>query len=185
VDRRGYSVVALVAEGGWAGQNPYQPAPAAVHPGDYVRRRCSASRWDYEVFLIARIKQEREPVGDARAGVTAGVARTAPHDRLRHGLCLRRRRAQPRREAQADWDRLATAIMMDATIVRIVLAPALMRLLGECAWWTPRRWAAPRAVADPPAPDRRHAAGLIGRKVTPAAALCPTARSATALTMRA
>jgi hypothetical protein len=36
---------------------------------------------------------------------------------------------------------LAAAILIDATIVRMVLVPALMRLLGERAWWTPRRWA--------------------------------------------
>lgn len=37
---------------------------------------------------------------------------------------------------------LAAAIVIDAVIVRMVLVPALMRLLGERAWWTPRGWAA-------------------------------------------
>jgi RND superfamily putative drug exporter len=33
---------------------------------------------------------------------------------------------------------LATAILIDATIVRMILVPAVMELLGERAWWTPR-----------------------------------------------
>ncbi len=33
---------------------------------------------------------------------------------------------------------LATAILIDATIVRMILVPAVMELLGDRAWWTPR-----------------------------------------------
>jgi hypothetical protein len=41
----------------------------------------------------------------------------------------------------------AAAILIDATVVRMVLVPALMRLLGERAWWTPRRRAGRPAPA--------------------------------------
>lgn len=37
---------------------------------------------------------------------------------------------------------LAAAILIDAVLVRMLLVPALMRILGERIWWTPRRRAA-------------------------------------------
>jgi hypothetical protein len=101
------------------------------------------------VFLISRIKQERERVGDACDRRHRRGSEDSPTARLRHGLGLRRRRAQPRREAQADREWLAAAILIDAMLFRMVLAPALMRLLGECAWWRPRRWARGRGPARP------------------------------------
>ena len=45
---------------------------------------------------------------------------------------------------------MATAILVDATIVRMVLVPALMQLLGRANWWMPR-WldrAVPRLASD-------------------------------------
>ena len=49
---------------------------------------------------------------------------------------------------------LATAVLVDATVVRMVLVPAVMQLLGERAWWTPR-WLRERrpAPASPVAAD--------------------------------
>jgi RND superfamily putative drug exporter len=38
---------------------------------------------------------------------------------------------------------LATAILVDVTIVRLVLVPAIMKLLGDANWWMPRRRSAP------------------------------------------
>ena len=66
---------------------------------------------------------------------------------------------------------LAVAVAIDATIVRVVLVPALMSLLGDRAWWLPR-WLdrilpsvnleattpAPTSAADMPAPDAPPAA---------------------------
>ncbi len=36
------------------------------------------------------------------------------------------------------YDRLATAVLVDATVVRMVLVPAVMQLLGSANWWLPR-----------------------------------------------
>ncbi|MGS2614737.1 MMPL family transporter [Micromonospora sp. LZ34] len=49
---------------------------------------------------------------------------------------------------------LAAAILLDATIIRAVVLPALMTMLGDANWWAPRflRPRAPQAPADPPAP---------------------------------
>ena len=52
---------------------------------------------------------------------------------------------------------LASAILVDATIVRMVLVPALMQLLGERNWWLPR-WldrAVPRLELEPEAQPAR------------------------------
>jgi RND superfamily putative drug exporter len=43
---------------------------------------------------------------------------------------------------------LAVAVLLDATIVRLILLPALIRLLGEWTWWMPRRLAGAQAEHD-------------------------------------
>jgi RND superfamily putative drug exporter len=45
---------------------------------------------------------------------------------------------------------LATAILVDATIVRMVLVPAIMKLLGNANWWMPRRLRRLSRIALPP-----------------------------------
>ncbi|HEX6418679.1 MAG TPA: MMPL family transporter, partial [Acidimicrobiales bacterium] len=59
---------------------------------------------------------------------------------------------------------LATAVLVDATVVRVVLVPATMRLMGEANWWLPR-WLDRllphldiEGVAGLPAPEMRQAA---------------------------
>ena len=43
---------------------------------------------------------------------------------------------------------LATAILVDATIVRMILVPAIMKLLGNANWWMPRRLRRPLPILD-------------------------------------
>ena len=51
---------------------------------------------------------------------------------------------------------LSAAIFFDATIVRTILVPALMRLLGKWNWWLPERVArVMRVKATPPSPSER------------------------------
>jgi putative drug exporter of the RND superfamily len=47
---------------------------------------------------------------------------------------------------------LAAAILLDATIIRAVVLPSLMTLLGRANWWAPRFLRERRAVADPAQP---------------------------------
>ncbi len=106
---------------------------------------------DYEVFLVSRIKEERERIGDARAGVTAGVAKTARVIVAAAAIMVSVFGAfalSPDIMLKLIGIGLAAAILIDATIVRMILVPALMRLLGERAWWTPRLLAA-RPVPQP------------------------------------
>jgi RND superfamily putative drug exporter len=95
---------------------------------------------DYEVFLLSRIREEYDATGDTVAAVVHGIARTArvitsaaaimivvffgfvfgAHPAIKmFGLGL------------------STAILIDATIVRMVLVPSLMTLFGRANWWLP------------------------------------------------
>ena len=74
-----YGVVALLADGGWAGQLvgiDTADAGAAVHPRDDVRVLFGLSM-DYEVFLLSRIREEHARHGDTSRAVAEGLARTA------------------------------------------------------------------------------------------------------------
>jgi RND superfamily putative drug exporter len=95
---------------------------------------------DYEVFLLSRVREEYVASGDNDGSVIAGLAGTArvitsaalimisvfggfvlgddPVTKM-FGLGL------------------ATAILVDATVVRCVLVPATMKLMGEANWWLP------------------------------------------------
>ncbi len=49
---------------------------------------------------------------------------------------------------------LAVAVIIDATLVRLLLVPATMTLLGRWNWWAPRRCGGVRAARDQPRPRR-------------------------------
>ncbi len=95
---------------------------------------------DYEVFLLSRIREHYLRTGDNGASVIAGIAGTA---RVITAAALIMVSvflgfvfdADPR--AQMFGLGLATAIFVDATIIRLVLVPATMKLLGDANWWIP------------------------------------------------
>ncbi len=105
---------------------------------------------DYEVFLLSRIKEEHDRTGDNTQAVAAGLARTG---RLitAAALVLAITFAAFVTSGMSFMKLmglgLALAIIVDATIVRGLLVPAIMRLAGEANWWAPgplrrlqRRW---------------------------------------------
>ncbi len=97
---------------------------------------------DYEVFLLSRIREEHDDGHDTDTATVHGVARTG---RLvsSAALILFLAFISLSRVPETDVKILATAlalgIVIDATIVRGVLAPALVAALGNANWWTPRR----------------------------------------------
>ncbi|MFC4056529.1 MMPL family transporter [Actinomadura syzygii] len=107
---------------------------------------------DYEVFLLSRIKEEYERTGDPHESVVTGIGATA---RLITSAALIMIFVfagfvpQPDPTVKMMALGLAVAVAMDATIVRLVLVPALMSLLGHANWWWPRR---PRPKPTPPTP---------------------------------
>jgi RND superfamily putative drug exporter len=95
---------------------------------------------DYEVFLLSRIKEEWERTGDNAAAVADGLARTARLITAAAaimvcvfgGFVL-----SVDRSLQLFGLGLAVAVLLDASIVRLVLVPATMELLGDRNWWLP------------------------------------------------
>ena len=96
---------------------------------------------DYEVFLLSSIKEEWDATGDNAHSVSAGLAVTA---RLITAAALIMVCVfgmfvlSDIRALKLMGLGLAVAVAVDATIVRIVLVPATMELLGNANWWLPR-----------------------------------------------
>ncbi|MDI5968738.1 MMPL family transporter [Streptomyces sp. SL13] len=101
---------------------------------------------DYEVFLLSRIREEYDAGATTDDATVAGVARTG---RLvtSAALILFFAFVALSRVPATDVKILATAlalgILIDATVVRGVLAPALVALLGRANWWSPFHRRAP------------------------------------------
>lgn len=97
---------------------------------------------DYEVFLLSRIREERDRGLDTDRATVDGVARTG---RLitSAAVILFLAFVSLSRVPATDVKILATAlalgILIDATVVRGILAPALVAALGPANWWLPRR----------------------------------------------
>jgi putative drug exporter of the RND superfamily len=96
---------------------------------------------DYEVFLLSRIREEYVNSGDAHSSVVTAIAATA---RVITSAALIMVCVFVGFVFSADpvlkmvGVGLAVAVAIDATVVRVVLVPALMSLLGDRAWWLPR-----------------------------------------------
>jgi RND superfamily putative drug exporter len=101
---------------------------------------------DYEVFLLSRIRERWLATGDNRESVVFGLARTG---RLISsaaaimvvafsGFLL-----GSQLELKEMGFGLVAAVALDATLIRLLLVPSLMRLLGKVNWWAPaplRAW---------------------------------------------
>jgi RND superfamily putative drug exporter len=100
---------------------------------------------DYHVFLLSRIRERYDQTGDNRESVAFGLRRTGG---IITGAALIMVAVFGGFAAgelvmfQQLGFGLAVAVLLDATIVRSVLVPAAMRLLGDVNWWFPRwlRW---------------------------------------------
>lgn len=95
---------------------------------------------DYEVFLISRIREEYLRTGNTPAAVNNGLAVTArviTAAALIMVTVFLSFALSDQRVIKEFGIGLATAIFVDATIVRLLLVPSAMRLLGERNWWLP------------------------------------------------
>ena len=99
---------------------------------------------DYEVFLLSRVKEEYLISGDNSQSVIFGISNTA---RVITSAALIMISvflgfvANPDPILKMMGLGLATAIFVDATIVRVVLVPASMKLMGDANWWFPKKLA--------------------------------------------
>jgi RND superfamily putative drug exporter len=103
---------------------------------------------DYEVFLVSRMREARERGATARDAVVEGLTATGPVVTTA-ALILVGALVGLASGRVAGLQELGVALIagvaLDAVVVRGVLLPSLMTLLGERAWWRPA-WTRPRAA---------------------------------------
>jgi RND superfamily putative drug exporter len=95
---------------------------------------------DYEVFLLSRIKEEYDKTGDNKLAVADGLAKSARV--VTAGAAVMITVFLSFVLGQDVFTKmfgigLAAAVLIDATVVRMVLVPATMELLGDRNWWLP------------------------------------------------
>jgi RND superfamily putative drug exporter len=155
-----FGVLALAVSGGWLGDlvgiPEAMPVPIQLPIGIFAI--LFGLSMDYEVFLLSRIKEEYDRTGDNALAVADGLAKSARvitagaaimvtvfisfvlgHDVM----------------AKMFGIGLAAAVLIDATLIRMVLVPATMELLGDRNWWLPG-WLdrlLPRITVDGPQAD--------------------------------
>jgi putative drug exporter of the RND superfamily len=123
---------------------------------------------DYEVFILARMREEYDKSGDTNTAVITGLARTG---RLVTGaamilfLAFLALASSPGTDIKVFATALGIGILLDATIVRALLVPALVSLFGRWNWWLPS-WAARPMRVEPhaaiPEPRRSEEPELVG-----------------------
>jgi RND superfamily putative drug exporter len=138
-----YGVLALAAEGGRFGQLLGIDTDTPVPPFMPVMMFAVlfGLSMDYEVFLLSRVREEYLRHGRTERAVTDGLAQTARVITAAGAIMV----AVFLALAVGDDVFLvllglgmATAIFLDATVVRMLLVPALMQLFGRANWWIPR-----------------------------------------------
>ena len=114
---------------------------------------------DYEVFLLSRMREEWVRTGDNSTAVAHGLASTARVITAAAAImvCVFGSFVigDPLRILGVFGLGLAAAVLIDATVVRMVLVPAVMQLLGPANWWLPR-WigrAIPNLATEPNVDD--------------------------------
>jgi putative drug exporter of the RND superfamily len=99
---------------------------------------------DYQVFIISRMREAYDRTGSTEAAVIEGIGRTGrlvTSAALILGLAFLAFSGTPGTEAKIFALALGGGILIDATIIRGVLAPAAVALFGRWNWWLPE-WAA-------------------------------------------
>jgi RND superfamily putative drug exporter len=124
---------------------------------------------DYEVFLLARIREEYDATGSTRDAVVRGIGRIGrlvTSAALILFLAFASLAAVPETDVKILATGLGAGILLDATVVRALLLPALVSLMGRWNWWLPA-WAARLLLLPPtaPSPARRDAPAPVDRRV--------------------
>jgi RND superfamily putative drug exporter len=126
---------------------------------------------DYEVFLLSRMREEWLRNGDNSEAVACGLAGTGRVITAAAAImvCVFGSFVigDPLRILDVFGFGLAVAVLVDATVVRMILVPAIMQILGSANWWLPR-WlgrAVPNLTIEPSAASRGGPPGAAGRAV--------------------
>jgi RND superfamily putative drug exporter len=115
---------------------------------------------DYQVFLLTRIREEYDVSHDTREAVVRGLSRTArviTSAALIMIFVFGAFVANMNAEVKMFGLGLAFAVLVDATIVRMVLVPSIMEILGDANWWFPRwlEWLPRLDIEGSPRPPAR------------------------------
>ena len=114
---------------------------------------------DYEVFILSRMREEYDRDHSTERAVVAGIARTGrlvTAGSLILFLAFVALASGPETDVKVFATALAVGILLDATVVRCMLLPAFVAVVGRWNWWMPV-WAARLLRVEPywPAPERR------------------------------
>jgi RND superfamily putative drug exporter len=138
-----FGILTAVFEWGWAGwligadrTGPIEPyLPVLLFAGLF------GLSMDYEVFLVGRIQEEWHRLRDNRRAVVRGLAatgRTITAAAVIMVLVFASFVMGGDRVVKIAGLGLATAVLLDAVVIRSLLVPAVMALLGRSNWWLPR-----------------------------------------------
>jgi putative drug exporter of the RND superfamily len=138
-----YGIVSVAVNGSWLGEaiGIHQATPIPVWMPIMMFALLFGLSMDYEVFLLSRIREEYLRTGDNASSVAEGIARTGRVITAAAAIMVTVFSALMLNSdviSKVAGLGLATAILVDATIVRMVLVPSTMELLGDRNWWMPR-----------------------------------------------
>jgi putative drug exporter of the RND superfamily len=159
-----YGVLVAVVQFGWLRQvfGFAEPMPVTTWVPMFLFVILFGLSMDYEVFLLSRIREAYDATGDNAGSVARGLASTARVITAAAAIMavvFGSNVLGPDVAVKQIGLGLAVAVLIDATLVRMVLVPAVMELLGRANWWLPapiaRRLPPVSPGADePPAGDR-------------------------------
>ncbi|MER3454773.1 MAG: hypothetical protein C4318_06390 [Acidimicrobiia bacterium] len=137
-----YGVVVAIFQWGWMKDLVGVEKPGPIEP--FIPMMMFAILFglsmDYEVFLISRIREEYDKSEDPKSSVADGLAATARVISAAAAIMVAVFLSfvwNDNRIIKLFGLGLATAIFVDATMVRLVLVPSTMELLGKANWWLP------------------------------------------------
>jgi RND superfamily putative drug exporter len=137
-----YGVVVAVFQWGWFSDlTGVSPAPIEPFIPMMLFAIVFGLSMDYEVFLLSRVREEWHRTGDSHTSVANGLAATARVITAAAAIMVVVFGAfmlESDRVIKLFGLGLSVAILLDATIVRMLLVPATMELLGDKNWWLPR-----------------------------------------------
>ena len=137
-----YGIVVALFQWGWLSDiTGVQPAPIEPWAPMMLFAIVFGLSMDYEVFLLSRVREEWVRTGDSRTSVADGLASTARVISAAAAIMVFLFGSfllENDRIIKLFGLGLAVAVALDATIIRMLLVPATMELLGDKNWWLPR-----------------------------------------------
>jgi RND superfamily putative drug exporter len=137
-----YGVIVALFQWGWLSDlTGVQPGPIEAWVPMMLFAVVFGLSMDYEVFLLSRVREEWLHSGDSHTSVADGLAATAKVITAAAAIMVvvfGSFLLENDRTFKLMGTGLATAVLFDASVVRMLLVPATMELLGDRNWWLPR-----------------------------------------------